>query len=63
MSRKYKGTLVVEHNEYVATFFLGKRCLKELGGVGNVGVAYGFIEMLEKLGYTVEIRDLTEESP
>lgn len=59
--RKFKGTIRVEHGKWTATFYFGKRGKKELGMIGNVGVAYDFIEMLKKLGHDVEIHDFSDE--
>jgi hypothetical protein len=70
--RKFRGTIVVEHDEHVALFFLGwkkyrasiDRPFSDRGQdwfVGNVGVAYDEINHLELLGHKVAIIDESDE--
>lgn len=59
--RKYRGTIFVRHNLWTADFYKGRRATEPFARCGNVGVAYDIIEMLEQLGFVVEIDDESGE--
>lgn len=59
--KKFRGSIRVEHDQHCATFYFGKRGKKELGKIGNVSVAYDFINMLEELGHDIDIHDFSED--
>lgn len=70
--RRFRGTIVCEHDEHIALFFLGwpayraslKRPLSARGedwAIGNVQIAYEQIRVLEMLGHKIHIIDQSED--